>query len=39
MDIKKSKLKEGTENEYDEYVEEETVNSMVPIWRKNKNEL
>ena len=39
MDMKKSKLKDGTENEYEEYVVEETVNSMVPIWRKNKNEL
>ena len=39
MDVKKSKLKDGSENEYEEYSEEETVNSMVPIWRKNKNEL
>ncbi|CAM4444198.1 molecular chaperone HtpG [Paenibacillus tarimensis] len=39
MDVKKSRQKEGAENEYEEYVEEETVNSMVPIWRKNKNEL
>ena len=39
MDVSKSKLKEGTENEYEEYSEEETLNSMVPIWRKNKNEL
>ena len=39
MDVNKSKLKDGTENEYEEYTEEETVNSMVPIWRKNKNEL
>ncbi|MBU3134907.1 molecular chaperone HtpG [Clostridium gasigenes] len=39
MDITKSELKEGTENEYDEHIEEEVVNSMVPIWRKNKREL
>lgn len=39
MDITKSRLKEGTENEYEEYKEEEIINSMVPIWRKNKNEL
>lgn len=39
LDITKSKVKEGTENEYEEYVEEETVNSMVPLWRRNKNEL
>lgn len=39
MFVTKTKLKEGTENEYEEYKEEETINSMVPIWRKNKNEL
>jgi len=39
MNITKSKLKEGSENEYEDYVEEQTINSMVPIWRKNKNEL
>ncbi len=39
MNITSSKLKEGSETEYEEYTEEQTVNSMVPIWRKNKNEL
>ncbi len=39
MMIKKRKLKEGTENDYEEYFEDETLNSMVPIWRKNKSEL
>jgi Molecular chaperone, HSP90 family len=39
MLVKKSKLKEGSENEYEDYFEDETLNSMVPIWRKNKNEL
>ncbi|WP_042356128.1 molecular chaperone HtpG [Bacillus rubiinfantis] len=39
MDITTSKQKEGSENEYEEFVEEQTINSMVPIWRKNKNEL
>ncbi|MFD3156966.1 molecular chaperone HtpG [Haloimpatiens sp. FM7330] len=39
MNVTKSKLKEGSEKEYEEYKEEETVNSMVPIWRKNKSEL
>jgi len=44
MDITSSRLKEGSEEEgsekeYEEYTEEQTVNSMVPIWRKNKNEL
>ncbi|AKA69523.1 molecular chaperone HtpG [Clostridium scatologenes] len=44
MMVKKSKEKEGSEaedgkKEYEDYYEDETLNSMVPIWRKNKNEL
>jgi molecular chaperone HtpG len=39
MDITSSRLKEGSEQEFEEFTEEQTVNSMVPIWRKNKNEL
>jgi molecular chaperone HtpG len=39
MDVKGQRPKEGSENELEEYHEEQTVNSMVPIWRKNKNEL
>lgn len=39
MDITRSRLKEGSEDEYEEYKEEQTINSMVPIWRKNKKEL
>jgi molecular chaperone HtpG len=39
MDVKKQQPKEGSENEFEEVQEEQTVNSMVPIWRKNKNEL
>ncbi|KAB7671230.1 molecular chaperone HtpG [Bacillus sp. B1-b2] len=39
MDVTTSQLKEGSENEYEEMVEEQTINSMVPIWRKNKSEL
>ncbi|GAB6991701.1 molecular chaperone HtpG [Paenibacillus pini] len=39
MDVKGQRPKEGTENEFEEYEEEQTVNSMVPIWRKNKSEL
>lgn len=33
------KLKEGSENEYESYQEDETLNSMVPLWRKNKSEV
>ena len=39
MDITKSRPKEDQENEFEQYVEEETINSMVPIWKKNKSEL
>src|SRR5699024_12656125 len=39
MDVTKSKPKEDNEEEYVDYVEEETINSMVPIWKKNKSEL
>ncbi|MEN1968052.1 molecular chaperone HtpG [Lentibacillus sp. N15] len=39
MDVTESKLKEGSEDEYEDYIEEQTINSMVPIWKKNKNEL
>ena len=35
----KTRLKEGTEDEFEEYQEEETVNNMIPIWKKNRNEL
>ncbi|MBL5768366.1 molecular chaperone HtpG [Heyndrickxia sporothermodurans] len=39
MEVTSSKLKEGSESEYEEFKEEQTINSMVPIWRKNKSEL
>lgn len=39
MDIEKRRLKEGSNNEYETYIETETLNSMVPIWRRHKNEL
>ncbi|MDQ0086834.1 molecular chaperone HtpG [Paenibacillus anaericanus] len=39
MDITGQRLKEGSESEYEEYQEEQHVNSMIPIWRKNRNEL
>ncbi|MBP3447200.1 MAG: molecular chaperone HtpG [Clostridia bacterium] len=34
-----SKLKEGTEDEYEQVTEVVTLNSMVPLWKKNKNEV
>lgn len=39
MDVTKSRLKEGSDKEYEQYTEEQVINSMVPIWKKNKNEL
>ncbi|OAS82497.1 molecular chaperone HtpG [Metabacillus litoralis] len=39
MDVTGQRPKEDSENELEDYQEEQTINSMVPIWRKNKNEL
>lgn len=39
IDVSRSRLKEGSEDEYESYSEEQIINSMVPIWKKNKNEL
>ncbi len=39
MNVTVSKPKEDNEEEYTEFEEEQTINSMVPIWRKNKSEL
>lgn len=39
MLVTKSRLKEGSENEYEDYTEDETLNSMIPIWKKSKSDL
>jgi len=39
MDITSKRPKEEDEKEFEDYQEEQTINSMVPIWRKNKSEL
>ena len=43
MEVEKSRMKEGTEKdekpEYETYTEVETLNSMVPIWNKNKKDI
>jgi len=39
MDITRKRPKENNKEEFEEYTEEQIVNSMVPIWKKNKNEL
>ncbi|MEF3306312.1 molecular chaperone HtpG [Paenibacillus sp. GYB003] len=40
MDVTGKRPKEGSDdNEFEDYTEEQTLNSMTPIWRKNKREL
>ena len=39
MDVTSHRPKEDGDGELEEYREEQTINSMVPMWRKNKNEL
>ncbi len=39
MEVEASRLKEGTEDEYETVSEIKTLNSRVPIWKKNKNEV
>ena len=39
MEVENEKLKEGTENEYETVRETETLNSMVPLWKKNASEV
>ncbi|MGI6263916.1 MAG: molecular chaperone HtpG [Acutalibacteraceae bacterium] len=39
MDVESRRPVEGKEGEYETVVETKTVNSMVPIWRKNKSEV
>ena len=39
MEVTKSRPKEDNKEEYEEYKEIETLNSMVPIWKKTKAEL
>ncbi len=34
MPVTKSRLKEGSEKEYESYTEIETLNSMVPLWKR-----
>jgi len=39
MEREKRRPKEDAENEFESYTEVETLNSMVPIWQRNKNEV
>jgi molecular chaperone HtpG len=37
MNVEQRKLKEGSEDEYETVIEEQILNSMVPLWRRNKS--
>ena len=39
MDVETEKLKEGTKDEYEKVTETETLNSMIPLWKKNQSEV
>ena len=39
MDVENEKFKEGTENEYETVTETETLNSMIPLWKKSASEV
>ncbi|WP_017472118.1 molecular chaperone HtpG [Amphibacillus jilinensis] len=39
MEVSEQRLKEGSEDDYETVIEDKTINSMVPIWKKNKAEL
>lgn len=39
MDMERTELKEGTEDEYETIIEPTQLNSMVPLWRKSKSEI
>ena len=39
MNMTRNVLKDGSENEYEETHEDEILNTMVPIWKKNKKDV
>ncbi len=39
MDVTREQRKEGSDDEYETVVENKTLNSMVPLWNKNKSEV
>ena len=39
MDVETTKPVEGKEGEYETFTETKTLNSMIPLWRKNKSEI
>ena len=39
MDIEKRELKKDSKDEYETVISHETINSMLPLWKKDKNEI
>ncbi|MBQ8355393.1 MAG: molecular chaperone HtpG [Oscillospiraceae bacterium] len=39
MEVSKSRIKEGTEDEYEDYTVLDTLNSMVPLWQRSKKDV
>lgn len=39
MNVTRRELKKGSDNEYEDVVKEETLNSMIPLWKKDKKKI
>ncbi len=39
MEMEREQLKEGSDSEYETITENKTLNSMIPLWNKSKNEI
>ena len=39
MEVSKSRIKDGTEDEYEDYTVLDTLNSMVPLWQRAKKDV
>lgn len=39
MMVEKSRPKEDNDKEFESYMEDETLNSMIPLWKKNRSEV
>ena len=39
MEVTKSRIKEGTEDEYEDYTQLDTLHSMVPLWQRAKKDV
>lgn len=39
MNVTRRELKKGSDSEYEDVVKEETLNSMIPLWKKNKSKI